>query len=496
MLTAIVTAQQIREVEHLTFAWGMPVAALMEKVGCLLFARITHYYPLATYPRVGLLVGPGHNGADALVVGRELLLEGREVWAWLPRLSKPSKELTQVHQSYFEHLGGHVVPEISALPDCTLLIDGIFGFGLERASEGIYAEATEWANHQSSPIVSVDIPSGLHTDTGKALGVTIKAQRTFCLGLWKRGLLQDHALEYTGTSELIEIGFAQGCVEQVLGNTPLVQTLDASAMYSMLPLQRPLAMHKYQVGKAWVLAGSSEYPGAGILAGLGCRASGVGLVTMAVAEPLQSFVLNHLPDAVLVSPLEDQGDFSRFQALLCGPGMLPDPILIQKILQTSRIPVVLDAGALSSLVGHLPWLQEAAIPVVLTPHVGEFKRLFPDIDLEDRIDAAQKAAKQSGAVVVLKGARTAIAHPDGSVRVNIESTPALARGGSGDVLAGLVTGLLAQGLDPFEAACVGVWWHSQAGIYLAQQRSVLGVDPYHLALALPETLVGLDAEGI
>jgi ADP-dependent NAD(P)H-hydrate dehydratase / NAD(P)H-hydrate epimerase len=492
MLTAIVTAQQICEVEHLAFAWGMPVAALMEKVGCLLFARITHYYPRATYPRVGLLVGPGHNGADALVVGRELLLEGREVWAWLP---KPGKELTQAHQNYFEHLGGHLVTDVSALAGCTLLIDGIFGFGLERASEGAYVEAMEWANHQSSPIVSVDIPSGLHTDRGKALGVTIKAQRTFCLGLWKRGILQDHALEYTGASELIDIGLAQGCVEEVLGSTPLVQTLDASTMYRILPLLRPLAVHKYQVGKAWLLAGSSEYPGAGILAGLGCRASGVGLVVMAVTDPLRSFVMNHLPDAVLVSPTENQGDFSQFQALLCGPGMLPDPTLIQKILQTSRIPIVLDAGALSSLV-HLPWSQEAATPVVLTPHVGEFKRLFPDIDLEDRIDAAQRAAKQSGAVVVLKGARTVIAHPDGSVRVNIESTPALARGGSGDVLAGLVTGLIAQGLDPFEAACVGVWWHSQAGIYLVRQRSVLGVDPYHLALALPEALACLNGEEI
>jgi ADP-dependent NAD(P)H-hydrate dehydratase / NAD(P)H-hydrate epimerase len=106
MLAAIVTTQQIRDVEHLTFAWGMPVAALMEKVGCLLFERIAHYYPRATHPRVGLLVGPGHNGADALVVGRELLLEGREVSAWL---SKPGKDLTQAHQSYFEHLGGHLV---------------------------------------------------------------------------------------------------------------------------------------------------------------------------------------------------------------------------------------------------------------------------------------------------------------------------------------------------------------------------------------------------
>ena len=491
MLTAIVTTQQIREIEHLTFAWGMPVAALMEKVGCLLFERITHYYPRSTYPRVGLLIGPGHNGADALVVGRELLLEGREVWAWL---LKPGKELTQAHQSYFERMGGHVVTDISALADCMLLIDGIFGFGLERAPEGAYAEAIAWANHHPSPMVSVDVPSGLHTDTGKALGATIKAQRTFCLGLWKRGLLQDHALEYTGASELIDIGFSQGCMQQVLGSTPLVQTLDASATYSMLPLQRPLAIHKYQVGKALVLAGSPEYPGAGVLAGLGCRSSGVGLVTMAVADSLRSLVITHLPDAVLVRPAEDQGDFSHFQALLCGPGMPSNPSLLQGILKTSRIPMVLDAGALSSLVGHLSWLQEADIPIVLTPHVGEFKRLFPAIELEDRLDAAQKAAKQSGAVVVLKGARTVIAHSHGPVRVNIESTPALARGGSGDVLAGLITGLVAQGLDSFEAACAGVWWHSQAGIYLARQRSVLGVDPYHLALALPEILVGWDLE--
>jgi NAD(P)H-hydrate epimerase len=486
MLTAIVTTQQIREVEHLTFAWGMPVAALMEKVGCLLFERIRHYYPASIYPQVGLLIGPGHNGADALVVGRELLLEGRNVWAWI---AKPGKELTQAHQSYFEHLGGHLVTDISALADCTLLIDGIFGFGLERAPAVAYAETIQWANQQAAPIVSVDLPSGLHTDTGQAQGMTIRAQRTFCLGLWKRGVLQDHALEYTGEAELIDIGLAQRCIQQVVGNIPLVQTLDALETYKTLPLNRPLATHKYQVGKAFVRAGSPEYPGAAALTGLGCRASGVGLVTMAVPDALRPLVIHHLPDVVLASPTEDQGDFSHFQALLCGPGMLPNPDLLQQILKTSHIPVVIDAGGLSSLVGNLPWLQQATIPIVLTPHVGEFKRLFPDIALEDRLDAAQKAAAQSGAVVVLKGARTVIACPDGRVRVNIESTPALARGGAGDVLAGLLTGLLAQGLDAFEAACAGVWWHSQCGIYLEQRRSVLGVDPHHLALALPEALV-------
>jgi ADP-dependent NAD(P)H-hydrate dehydratase / NAD(P)H-hydrate epimerase len=488
MLTTIVTAQQMREVEHLTFTWGMPVAALMEKVGRLLFERIRHCYPASIYPKVGLLIGPGHNGADALVVGRELLLEGRNVWAWI---AKPGKELTQEHQRYFEHLGGHLVTDISALADCTLLIDGIFGFGLERAPEGDYAEAITWANQQAVPMVSVDLPSGLHTDTGKAQGVAIRAQRTFCLGLWKRGVLQDHALEYTGASELIDIGFAPSCIQQVLGNIPFVQTLDAVETYRTLPLNRPLATHKYQVGKALVRAGSPEYPGAAALTGLGCRASGVGLVTMAVADALRPLVIHHLPDAVLASPTADQGDFSRFQALLCGPGMLPNPDLLQEILKTSRIPLVVDAGGLSSLAGNLSWLQQATItiPVVLTPHVGEFRRLFPDIALEDRLDAAQQAAAQSGAVVVLKGARTVIACPDGRVRVNIESTPALARGGSGDVLAGLLTGLLAQGLGAFEAACAGVWWHSQGGIYLERRRSVLGVDPHHLALALSDALV-------
>ncbi len=490
MLTTIVTAQQMREIEHLTFDWGMPVAALMEKVGCLLFERIRQCYSASIYPQVGLLIGPGHNGADALVVGRELLLEGRNVWAWI---SSPGKELTQAHQRYFEHLGGHLVTDISALADCTLLIDGIFGFGLERAPEGAYAEAIQWANQQAVPIVSVDLPSGLHTDTGQAQGATIRAQRTFCLGLWKRGVLQDDALEYTGEAELIDIGLAQSC-QQALGNIPLFQTLDAAETYKLLPLHRPLATHKYQVGKALVWAGSPEYPGAAALTGLGCRASGVGLVTMAVPDALRPLVIHHLPDAVLVSPTEDQGDFSHFQALLCGPGMLPNPDLLQEILKTSRIPVVVDAGGLSSLAGNLPWLQQATIPVVLTPHVGEFKRLFPDIALEDRLDAAQKAAAQSGAVVVLKGARTVIACPDRQVRVNIESTPALARGGSGDVLAGLITGLLAQGLDAFEAACAGVWWHSQCGIYLERRRSVLGVDPYHLALSLPEALVWWNSE--
>ncbi|HEY9858856.1 MAG TPA: NAD(P)H-hydrate epimerase, partial [Candidatus Obscuribacterales bacterium] len=270
----VVTAEQMRAIEGRAFAAGMPVAALMEKVASLITRRVQALYPLPANKRVGVLIGPGHNGGDALVVARELHLQGYEVLLYRP-FSKV-KELTQQHAQYAESLGIPSVKQVEALQSCDFLIDGLFGFGLERSLSDSIAEAVNQINQWSVPIVSIDLPSGLHTDTGAALGTAIRASQTLCLGLWKLGLLQDNALEYVGTAELIDFGLPLADIEAVLTDSPGIHRMTAQRAIANLPLPRPATTHKYKMGHLLAICGSRRYTGGAILTALGARASGVG----------------------------------------------------------------------------------------------------------------------------------------------------------------------------------------------------------------------------
>ncbi|MFQ4143103.1 NAD(P)H-hydrate dehydratase [Chlorogloeopsis sp. ULAP02] len=542
----VVTAEQMRDIEARIFAAGMPVAALMEKVAGLIARRIQALYlskdtkkkfPVSPFgystrsrlsgvyavacggkpsrsavspchrvtassflPRlnkVGILVGPGHNGGDALVVARELHFQGLEVCIYCP--FPKLKELTSQHLQYAQNLGIPCYQSIEDLPDCDLLVDGLFGFGLERELKDSVASAINQINDKSVPIISIDLPSGLHTDTGEVLGTAIRASHTFCLGLWKQGLLQDQALEYVGKAELIDFDIPWADVEAVLGN-PQVKHITKETVFSTLPIPRPAVTHKYKEGHLLLICGSRRYSGGAILTGLGARASGVGMLSIAVPESIKSIMVSHLPEALIVGcpetetgaiaqlQLPENTELNSFSAIACGPGLTKDAIsIVQQVIESAN-PLVLDADGLNILatMGTNQMLAKRHSLTVLTPHTGEFKRLFPALPdaKQDRIKAVRAAAKESGAVVLLKGARTAIADPQGTVWINPESTPALARGGSGDVLTGLMGGLIAQAVTrqlPIEKmVATAAWWHAQAGILAAQERTELGVDAFTL----------------
>ncbi|AVH64186.1 NAD(P)H-hydrate dehydratase [Nostoc sp. 'Peltigera membranacea cyanobiont' N6] len=532
----VVTAGQMHDIEDRIFAAGMPVVALMEKVAGLIARRIQEIPPthasrstwrdpiaLSVSPwektalahlnkggyvpsnislkrgyRVGILVGPGHNGADALVVARELYFRGDEVWIYSP-FSK-LKELTSQHLQYAKSLGIPIYQTIEQLPDSDLLIDGLFGFGLEKNLTDPIASAINQLNELSVPIYSIDLPSGLHTDTGVVLGTAIRATHTFCLGLWKLAFFQDRALEYLGKAELIDFDIPLADVEAVLKDAPRIKRITPAMALATLPLPRPPVTHKYQEGHLLLICGSRRYAGGAILTGLGARASGVGMLSIAVPESLKSLLVSHLPEALIVGcpetesgaiahlQLPENTDLSSFNAIACGPGLTRDATpVVQEVIKSDR-PLILDADGLNILaqMGAIATLKKRLAVTVLTPHTGEFQRLFPDVAdaKDDRVKAVQEAAAQSGAVVLLKGARTAIANPQGGVWIVAESTPALARGGSGDVLTGLLGGLLAQAATkqiPVEdIVATAAWWHSQAGIIAAQERTELGVDAFTL----------------
>ncbi|MDJ0843425.1 NAD(P)H-hydrate dehydratase [Crocosphaera sp.] len=489
----IVTAQQMATIEGKIFEVGMPVPALMEKAALMMCQRIQQLYPLNTVSKVGVLVGPGHNGGDALVIARELHLQGYDVCVYCPFLKL--KELTQQHANYAHSLGIPHYEDLESLNPCQLIIDGLFGFGLTRSLSGNLALAVDRLNQWPTPVVSIDIPSGLHTDTGEVLGTAVKATHSLCLGLWKPVYFQDQALAYTGKAERIDFGIPLRTVYSFLSPPLPLQLLNQTLAQGFFPLPRPQLTHKYQQGHLLLIAGSRRYAGASILSGHGAKASGVGMLSVAVPESLKSLLISHIPDGLTIDcPESEKGavallpplatDFASYDIIACGPGLTTDATEVVTRVLEAPCPVILDADALNILaqLGTVNYLSQRPNTTVLTPHLGEFKRLFPDLHNpeKDRITAARFAAGQTGAIILLKGARTIIANPQGKIWIIPDSTPALARGGSGDVLTGLMGGLLAQNKTfnhPIDAmVATAAWWHAQAAILAAKERSQLGVD--------------------
>jgi ADP-dependent NAD(P)H-hydrate dehydratase / NAD(P)H-hydrate epimerase len=538
----IVTAAQMRQVEARVFEAGMPVAALMEKVAGLIFTWMRSHYPFDQFPNVGILVGAGHNGGDALVVARELALAGYQVRLLQPLLSpkelQPQKELTAAHARYAASLNIPTVETVAELENCDVILDGLFGFGLTRSLTDPILSIVEQVNALQKPIVSIDLPSGVETDSGAILGAAIHATHTLCLGLWKRAFFQEAALEAIGKAELIDFGLPLADVMAVL-DPPLLYRFTPKQAIAQLP-KRSITTHKYREGHVLLVCGSRRYSGAAILAGLAARASGVGMLSMAVPASLKPLIVSQIPDALVIDcPEEETGaiaslsyansklpafvDFDKYDAIACGCGLtLQSYPLVEQVLRC-HCPLILDADGLNILaaLGTISTLQARLAPTILTPHWGEFVRLFPEYKTiektiekttaVDRLDAVKAAAEQSGAIVLLKGARTAIAAPNGRVAVVSESTPALARGGSGDVLTGVMAGLMAQvmchaqtklerqsepgGVDAQQVfqTLVSVvetaaGWHVQAGLRAAEERTELGVDASTLVEFLSRAL--------
>jgi ADP-dependent NAD(P)H-hydrate dehydratase / NAD(P)H-hydrate epimerase len=493
----VVSAEQMRQIEARIFEAGLPVAALMEKAAGLAAARIQILYPLDKAPRVGVLVGPGHNGGDALVVARELHLKGYQVALWSP--FEQHQDLTLSHLKYATILGIPTIGEIAmmALPD--VWVDGLFGIGLTRPIAGRIAQGIDWVNRSNRPVVAIDLPSGVNSDSGEVQTTAIRATQTLAIGLWKCAHLADFALEQLGDVERLDIGIPASDIDAVLGEEPILRRITAAQARAHLPLPISPIAHKYRRGHLLLIAGSYRYKGAAILAGLGARASGVGMLSIVVPASMEALVSNQLPDAIVIGCEENEHgaidgipeelNMDRYDTIVCGPGIsLAAAHLVEQVYKLQR-PMLLDADALNLIAKRdvSQKLQRRKTTTVLTPHPGEFERLFPDI-----VDAggpahhlAQQAADRCGAIVLIKGARTIIAHPEGPVWFNPDSTPALARGGSGDVLSGLMGGLMAiaaaQQQDISAAVQTAVWWHSQAARQIVAERTELGLDAQTLA---------------
>lgn len=491
----VYSVDQIRKIEDLTIKSGLSVASLMEKAGLKMAAFIKKKYRIENYKSVGVFVGSGHNGADALVIARELHLSGYAVFLYLT--NERLKSATQGHLDYFLSISGKRYSKLDELKKCDFLIDGIYGIGLNRELEKNDVKIIKWINEQKKPIVSVDIPSGMHADFGSVLGSCVCATETLCLGLLKRGFFADQAVDYVGKLHFLDLNFSDKIIEKIIKikeKTPQVLVLKS---VESLEIKKKKSSYKYSNGISLLFAGSKEYFGAGILCAQGSVASGVGYNHLCAEEHLRSTMAAICPDVVssnfdkCLLKIDKYSKYKTF-AILCGSGLGKSArnsltSIIEKINSQKREfypPLILDADVLVSSETNMRNIQKYKGTKIITPHSGEFRNMFPDIfelHAQDKIECAKLAAKKIGGIVVLKGPHTVIAHSDGRVYVNLKSTQALARAGTGDVLAGFITGLLAQGIDPFLACCIGVVIHSRTALKLEKKWGVFVVNAFLLS---------------
>ena len=413
--------------------------------------------------RVTLLVGPGNNGGDALFAGARLAGRGARVGAVLVSGAAHDAGLAALRRA-----GGTVVDGVP--DDVDLVVDGILGIGgrggLRDRAAGTVADlpAGSW-------VVAVDVPSGVDASTGEVTGAAVRADVTVTFGALKPGLLVDPGAGHAGVVELVDIGLEMPSVG--------VEVLQADDVARLLP-RRDRTSDKYRRGVVGVAAGSEQYPGAAVLCVGGAVRGGAGMVRYVGPGEPTALVRARWPEAVV-------GE-GRVQAWAVGSGGGGDAGRRLGQAAEDGVPLVVDADALTAFAEH----RDHAVAALLTPHAGELARLV-GADRDDvearRLHHATSAARELGAVVLLKGSTTVVAAPDGRVRVNPTGTPALATAGSGDVLAGLCGALLAGGLDPLDAGSVGAWLHGLAGrLASAGGRPVRASD---VVEALPQAVASL-----
>jgi ADP-dependent NAD(P)H-hydrate dehydratase / NAD(P)H-hydrate epimerase len=480
---ALLTPQQMGEADRLTIAGGSLGIALMEQAGAAVADAVSRRWP----PRpVVVLCGPGNNGGDGFVAARLLAERGWRVRVAL--LGDRSALRGDARQAAERWLGPVEALTPAALDDAGLAIDAIFGAGLTRPIEGAALAVIQAVGRRRLPVVAVDVPSGVDGGSGQIRGAAPLAAVTVTFFRKKPGHLLLPGRIYCGETVLAQIGIPDAVLEGVMPDTA-----ENEPAWWLSALPRPgLDSHKYTRGHALV-AGGAVMTGAARLASRSAARLGAGLVT--IASPLAAFPIYAAAlTGIIVHPIASLDDFRalladrRRNAALIGPGAGVGAETRDKTLAIlgAGKRTVLDADALTSFADDPPTLFAAIrSPVVMTPHDGEFARLFDAGG--SKPERARHAARRSGAVIVLKGADTVVAAPDGRLAINANAPPDLASAGSGDVLSGMVLGLLAQGMEPFAAAAAAVWLHGDAarriGHGLVAEDLVEGLAPALRGLA-------------
>jgi hydroxyethylthiazole kinase-like uncharacterized protein yjeF len=491
----LLKASEMKEADRYTIEEiGIPGIVLMENAGMAVVRALDEAFPPEDQRKVLVFCGKGNNGGDGFVIARHLFLSGDDVEVLLlsekeqlggdaaanmkiaDSLGIPITEITKIAD--FEKTG-------ISLNDSDVIIDALLGTGIQKAAEGLYAYIIELINGSVSFIVSVDLPSGLPTDAGDLIGPAIEADLTVTFGYPKICHVLPPAENQCGELVIADICIPEEAVKFEKGRR---EVITAESLDGIIQPRLPDS-HKGDYGHLLVVAGSMGKLGASVMAARSASKSGAGLVTVAAPSVCVPVIQSKLTEE-MAFPLDDDGKgilldinaaqfplMGNYTAYAVGPGVGSEEEtfrFIRKLLSAIPVPAVIDADGLNALAGHLELFNNVKVPLILTPHPGEFARLT-GLDVssiqKNRLDTAADFARKWNVYLVLKGNRTIIASPGGDVYVNLTGNPGMAKGGSGDVLTGIIGGLLATGVSPLDAARLGVYLHGLAGDIAVKTRN-------------------------
>jgi hydroxyethylthiazole kinase-like uncharacterized protein yjeF len=520
MRVKLVKASEMRTLDQLaTSQFGIPGLLLMENAGLKVVEAIREMLARTVAGKpVLILAGRGNNGGDGLVAARHLANAGADLKLFL--LGAPEEYrgdakvnfeiIKRMQLKYFLLREEKDLPALKiALRGAEVVVDAIYGTGFRGRLGNHEAAVVAAVNGSGRPVLAVDIPSGLEADTGQVRGECIRARLTVTFALPKVGQLLEPGAGYVGELRVVDISIPQSLIDA----QPISRFVITGEMCRQHLRPRQPDSHKGTYGHVLVVGGSEGFTGAVVLAAQAALRSGAGLVTAAVPGSIYPIIAAKLTEAMVyplaetggktVSPqaLAPLGDLlGRATVLAVGPGMGRHPEgvdFLRQLLALSRIPVVIDADGLNLLAEDLTMLANRKAPVILTPHPGEMGRLLQQETAQfqaDRPGAAARAARDWGVFVVLKGAKTIVASPEGRIYVNPTGNAGMATGGTGDVLCGIIAGLLAQGLEPEAAAAAGVYLHGAAGDAAFVKTGVRALVAGDLLDSLPAVLKHLEPE--
>jgi NAD(P)H-hydrate epimerase len=462
------TAAELHEWDQFTIHQeNILPADLVERAATAVVSWMTTHF--TDQQPVFLFCGPGNNGADGLAIARLLQLQHYPVFVYTlpivntsPEWQQQLNRFTETEMQAFTLTGENTFPKI---PPAAVVVDALFGSGLNKPITGLAASLIAYLNTVDALRLSIDIPSGLYCDHPALNPGLFSAQNTLTFQCLKRSFLFAETEPYVGNIHVLDIGLSNDYLVKASGNWQLIDEADIQKRWK----KRTAFAHKGNFGHALLVAGSEHQTGAAILSTKAALRSGLGKLTTAIPATGATALFATAPEAMQQHAGErcwDQPlDTSAFQAIGIGPGIGTHPATLDQLksVLTTAAPLILDADALN-LLSQLPNWQPLVPPnTLLTPHVKEFDRLFGQHRSDwDRLETARIAADQYRWVIVLKGRFTRIIAPDQPFYFNSSGNPGLAKGGSGDVLTGLLTGLRAQGYAAWDAACMAVYWHGRA----------------------------------
>ncbi|MGE5372116.1 MAG: NAD(P)H-hydrate dehydratase [Solirubrobacterales bacterium] len=513
----IASAEDIRSIDRRAETeYGIAGLILMENAGLRVVEAAERMLEKSGRRRVVVVAGKGNNGGDGLVAARHLMNAGSFVDIFVLGVPEQMTPDTRTNYEILDRMGANLLPLMNeddlnplmlAVMNCDLIIDAMYGTSFKGSLNEYDSKITRVVNWAASPVLSVDLPSGVEPDTGRVTGEAIQASWTVALALPKFGLLLDPGQQYAGNVTVADISIPAALLNAKAIKNNLITEEMVRAHFG----PRSRNTHKGTYGHVLAIGGSVGMTGAVTLTAWAALAAGAGLVTAAVPESVQPLVEGALAEVMTV-PLAQTGGqaiatdalpvirdlLSRVSVCAIGPGMSRYPeahAVIRNVLEYSKIPVVIDADGLNALSEDVSILKNRQIPIVLTPHPGEMARLLGSTIEKiqsDRVETARRAAIEWGVTVLLKGSRTIVAEPNGETYLNLTGNPGMATAGSGDVLTGIIAGLIAQGMKANVAAGIGAYLHGRAGDAAKELKGEHALTASDLIRALSEVLKPLE----